>query len=380
MFLRVRGVVVAVAGGLLLAGCGAVDGPAEIAVSASACGVGWSARGGAQTFLVRNVGTGAVEVDLVDPASGGVYAEVAALGPGTVRALRVELGDGQYAWRCVPDDADPVTGPTVRVSGAGGGGAKAVLPVTYQDLRPAVAGYRAYVATGIAALARDVAALETAARTGDLARTRAAWLTAHLAYERLGAAYDTFGDVGDAIDGTPDGLPGGTDDPGFTGLRRIEYGLWHGAAPRSLLPLARRLRADVDGLRRDFPDEETDPRDLPLRAHEIMEDAVTFELTGRADQGSGTGLATVDADLDGTEHVLDALAPVLARRYPDWARTTAWLRRTRTLVEAQRDPAGRWTPLSALDTETRQRVNGAVSQLVELLAPIAAIGETRRTS
>ena len=33
-------------------------------------------------------------------------------------------------------------------------------------------------------------------------------VTAHLDYQRLGAAYDAFGDLGDAIDGLPAGIPG----------------------------------------------------------------------------------------------------------------------------------------------------------------------------
>jgi high-affinity iron transporter len=32
-----------------------------------------------------------------------------------------------------------------------------------------------------------------------------------------------FGNYDDEIDGTPDGLPGGVNDPSFTGFYRIEY-------------------------------------------------------------------------------------------------------------------------------------------------------------
>jgi high-affinity iron transporter len=71
-----------------------------------------------------------------------------------------------------------------------------------------------------------VTALRAAARDGDTARARAAWLTAQLRWERVGAAYGSFGDLADAIDGLPQGLSGGTSDSAFTGLHRIEYGLW----------------------------------------------------------------------------------------------------------------------------------------------------------
>jgi high-affinity iron transporter len=53
-------------------------------------------------------------------------------------------------------------------------------------------------------------------------------------WERGGASYNSFGDAGVAVDGLPGGLPGGAGDKNFTGLHRLEYGLWHGqdrAAP-----------------------------------------------------------------------------------------------------------------------------------------------------
>jgi iron uptake system EfeUOB component EfeO/EfeM len=379
----VRLAVSLVVAGALLAGCGgsgsvAAD-PAAIAVSGHNCGAALTAEGGTRTILLHNTDTVTVGVDLVDPATGGVYAEVESMGPGTTVPMRVTLTPGSYALRCLADGADAVTGPTVRVRSGPPTGDAAVLPVTEQDLAGPVKTYRAYVTSGLATLVGDVTVLRAAVGTGDRADAEGSWLTAHLAYERLGAAYDTFDDFADKIDGRPDGLPGGVDDPDFTGFRRIEYGLWHGQSVAGLAPIVDQLGADVAGLRLAFPGQQTDPNDLPLRAHEILENALQFELSGSADQGSGTGLATIDANLDGTRAVLDAIKPIMRPRYPGWSTVDTQLGRTRELIEAQ-DHGGTWTAPAALTTADRQRIDGAVGQLLETLAPIAAIGDVRRTS
>jgi iron uptake system component EfeO len=293
--------------------------------------------------------------------------------------VRITFGRGSYAFRCLGEDTDAVTGPAIRIAD-GPPPPRPILPITSQDLTGAVTQYRGFVTTGLATLANDVATLGRTLRGGDLAASRAAWLTAHLAYERLGAAYDTFGDFAGKIDGMPDGLPAGVRDPGFTGLRRIEYGLWHGESPASLAPIGDQLATDVAGLRKDLPKVQTDPNDLPLRAHEIVENALQFELTGHADQGSGTELATIGANLDGTQAVLDALAPLMSKRYADWRSVATWIARTRDLLAAAHRPDGTWVAPTALDPRTRARIDAAVGQLVEVLAPIAVIGDVRRTS
>ncbi|GAA0948746.1 EfeM/EfeO family lipoprotein [Kribbella koreensis] len=369
---------------LVLSGCSGHDLAGEtptVTVSRGNCGTGWKdPHSGAQTVQVSNVGTVTTEVDLIDPATGGVYAEVEGLAPNTSRPMQLNLGRASYAFRCLAEDTDAVTGPAIQITDGPPPPVPAVLPVTSQDLSGAVTEYRGYVGAGLGRLAGEVSTLVLTLRGGDLGASRAAWLSAHLAYERLGAAYDTFGDFADQIDGMPDGLPAGVRDPGFGGLRRIEYGLWHGQSPRSLVAVGTQLAAAVAGLREDFPKERTDPNDLPLRAHEIMENALQFELTGQADQGGGTGLATIGANLDGTQAVLRALAPVMSTRYSGWPQVATWIATTRRLVAKGHRPDGTWIAPTALDQQTRTRLNAAVSQLVEVLAPIAAIGDVRRTS
>jgi iron uptake system EfeUOB component EfeO/EfeM len=352
---------------------------AAVEVNRGRCGVGWAdPHGGEQTLRVHNTDSVTMEVELVDPASKGIYAEVESLAAGTTRPIHLVLSPGAYAFACLAQDTDEVFGATVTIKDGPADGAKAVPPVDEVSLTPALKSYRAYVTTGIGTLASAVATVRTALKSGDRARAQKAWLVAQMAYNRLGAAYDTFGDAADAIDGRPDGLPGGVRDKDWTGLLRIEYGLWHGQSLPSLTGLGDRLVNDVAGLRKEFGNERTDANDLPLRAHEILENSLQFELSGAADQGAGDNLATMSANLAGTRAVLDAIAPVIQPRYPGWSTALNELTALQRLVTEQ-NHGGRWTPVEKLTAADREKLDGALGQLLEDLAPIAAIGEVRRT-
>jgi iron uptake system component EfeO len=362
---------------LLLAAAGdalpAAPGPAAIEASAGACGTGWRhPHAGRQTLLLRNGGSTVTEVTLIDARTGAVHAELENLAPATTRSMPVTLGGGTYAFRCAQEGGDPITGPRTRIAGSSRGG-PAIVPVTENDLYGPVRSYQAYVSDGLARLVDRTDALRAAVDAGDLAAARDAWLPAHLAYERLGAAYGTFGDFDGKINGRPAGLPGGVRDKDFTGFHRVEYGLWHGEAASSLAAAADRLARDVRALKDDFPDERIDPRDLPLRAHEILENTLQFQLTGDADQGSGTTLRTAAANIEGTREVLNVLRPLLAPRYPALPAVDDWLDRVSALLKG-RSSVGR------LPTGDRERLNGATGQLLELLAPVATICEPRHIS
>ncbi len=362
-----------------LAGCGSQPAAGNvITISTGACGTGWrQVRAGMQTFQVRNSDTAGAEAYLINPASGAVFAEVSGLGPGTTRPMRLDVGSGSYAFRCFIQDTDTLTGPTVRVGGHHQG-ARGILPVTTNDLLGPARVYHAYVTAGLDTLARQAGRLSRLIHAGRLNAARAAWLPAHLTYERLGAAYGTFDNFDGEIDGRPDGLARGVSDPAFTGFYRIEYGLWHGQGARQLAAPAAKLDRDVLALRRAWPSMEVNLLDLGLRTHEILENALQFQLTGHDDYGSGTTLATTAANITGTRELLTVLHPLLVPRYPGLPAVYAGLDKLDSLLVAEERPGGHWTPVRALGTDRREQIDAAAGQLLQELDPIAAITEPRR--
>jgi iron uptake system component EfeO len=353
-----------------------------IAVARTGCGRGWTnPHGGAQALVLANTDSVNGEADLVEvggPDDGKVYGEVDGFAADTRVTMRVTLGPGDYAMRCVMEDTDPVRGPAVRIGGHATSNPGAV-PLTSTDLLGPLKAYQAYLVRGVATLVTRTDALAAAVRSGDLAGARGAWVTAHMSYETLGAAYGAFGDYDGEINGGTAGLPGGVHDPDFTGFHRVEYGLWHGESAASLTKVTDRLDTFVHGLRHDLPRLAPQVLDIGLRAHEIMENTLQFELTGRTDEGSHTNLATAAANVAGDREVVDVLRPLLVSRYPGLSDVDKWETRFAALVTAQHRPDGSWAPLSSLSRATREKLDGALGELVERLAPIAAITEPRRT-
>ncbi|TWS18089.1 EfeM/EfeO family lipoprotein [Tsukamurella asaccharolytica] len=365
--------VVAVAGGAYLLtapGPAPARGAAAHAVGVTAKLDGCAAPAGAvdagnRVFAVTNTSTRPLELALAGP-DGAVYAELDALAPSATRLLRVALGSGEYHFECYFAETDAVSGPAFRVPGEAPRG-PAVIPTSIQDLTPATLDYQAWIGGRLPALRDAVAAL--AAASGIEAQ-RTAWRAAHRLYETLGAAYDAFGDWDRKLNGRRT-----TGDA--TGFHAIEAALW-GPVPTVPVELERTLTRDVDGLLADYPSLAVDPLQIGLRAHEITENTIEFTLTGADDAGSHSGLDIARANLEGTRRVLDSLNAVLATRYPKLPATRAALDRADHVCA---DLAARFPdrPLSELPLADRQRLTTAFGGLVELLAPIAAIADVRRT-
>lgn len=346
-----------------------------ITVSSNQCGGAWSVQGpGWHTFEIDNQSTGGGEIDLINPANGAIYAEVENTGPGTITPMRLNLGSGTYAFMCNFNDFNTQVGTKVTVGGHAKG-TPAVLPVSYNETIPYAKKYQAYAEAGLTVLARETATLAADVRAGDLTAAKKDWLTAHLQYQTLGAAYGTFGDYDGEIDG--DANATGVSSPDWTGFYRLEYGLWHGQSAKELTPVAATLDKNVKALLAWWPTQQIPLSDVGLRTHEVLENALQFQLTGNDDYGSGTTLATTLANIQGTRYLLSLLHPLLAPRYAGLPAVYSGLDRLQSLIEKEQRPNGMWVPVSALPASARQAIDAACGAVLQSLAPIASITEPR---
>jgi iron uptake system component EfeO len=374
---------VAAALALAVTGCASSSSQAQsgqsstlISFNDATCGAPWHASPGWHTFNVQNEGEYGAEVDLINPANGAIYDELENTGPGTTVQMSLDLGSGKYAFLCELQDYSPFVGPTATVSGDVKG-TKAILPVTYNELYPLCKEDQKATTAGIEVLERETAVLAGDVRSGNLAQAKRDWLTAHLQYQTLGVAYSSFGNYDGEIDGRADAV--GVNSPQWTGFYRLEYGLWHGQSATELTPVANTLNTNVHQLAGWWKTQQVEPLDLVLRTHEVMENALEFQLTGHDDYGSGTTLATTLANISGTRYLLSLLHPLLVPRYPGLSSVYSSLDLLQSLLEKEHLSNGTWVSVADLPTYTREQIDAACSQVVQDLSPIASIAEPRNT-
>jgi high-affinity iron transporter len=342
---------------------------AAVTVTRAGCARDWAAAGaGTQTFTVTNQSGLAGEITLVD-ASGAIAGEIETLGPGTSAPLTATLGNGTYTFECRMGSQAVTSSQPVQVTATTKGtGPVAVKPVTVAELAGPNQRYQAYAAAQLAGLAQAVARIQADLRRDDRAAAERDWLTAQLDWERVGASYNSFGDLGAAVDG----LPGGAGDTNVTGLHRLEYGLWHGQSAAELLPVTAALARDVASVRRSLASDDLagDPASLPVRAHEILEDALRDHLSGMDDEGGGAAYAQTYADLQVTREVLGYLAPLITARQPGLVATVNSQLDTLQRVLLATQANGNWRSPPTAPRSAREDADSAIGVLLESLATV----------
>jgi high-affinity iron transporter len=379
--LLVGGVLIAVpalVAGVMIATlpAAATSAASTVTVTSSQCAPEWtSASAGTQTITISNNSGLAGEINL-DDASGAVIGEIETIGPGTSAPLTATLGQGTYTIKCLMGSQPATASQPVTVSASTGtkvAAPVAVKPVTASELAGPNKLYQGYAAGQLNALAASVAAIQADLRQGNIAQAKKDWLTAQLDWERVGASYDSFGDLGLAVDGLPDGLPNGVSDKGFVGLHRLEYGLWNGQPAKELLPVAQTLAKNVATVRKNLSTDDLagDPTQLPIRAHEIIEDALRDHLSGLDDQGAGDAYPMTYADTEVDRAVLGYLAGLIGQREPGLVATAdSELATLDSALLATRTASGEWQSLTAVSVSQRQHVDGAIGALLETLASV----------
>jgi Imelysin len=238
-------------------------------------------------------------------------------------------------------------------------------------------GYRRYAERWVSRAQRAAARLQSALAGDKRDQAREAWKATWGDYLHLGAVYGLFGDLDQQIDGTPGGLPRGMADPHFTGLHRIEMGLWSGQRPRSLVPYAKRLRGDLARLRATVEHVQITPLEYATRSHEIVEDAQRDLLSGLDVPWSKQGVLGTAAGVAATEEVFHTLRPLLSGRENTEGEVRSELLLVHgALATIRRRHGGRYPSLTQLPSGERERLNGYVAGALSALDELPGTLET----
>jgi len=264
------------------------------------------------------------------------------------------------------------------VEGDGDGRASAPM-VSAAAFTVPVTAYLTYAGRQLSLMKPEISRLQQALAAGDRGAARDAWLAAYADYLKLGAVYleGPLAALNQQIDGTPGGLRDGTASPQFTGLHRLEFGLWAGVRLAALQPWARRLWSDVSRLQRLLPTVEISPLDYATRAHEILEDAVRDLLSGTDVPWSGAGVLGTAAALTATEEIVRTLEPLLTRGQATFAYEQVGLSSLgQTLVSLRRAHDGTLPSNAQLTQMQREQLDASVRGALERLALIPVTLDT----
>jgi iron uptake system EfeUOB component EfeO/EfeM len=258
-------------------------------------------------------------------------------------------------------------------------------PVSASAFDGPIARYRVYAVGQLGLMEAQIARLEGALEANDRAAAQTAWRVAYMDYLRLGAVYLDGQTALDGqvvslnleIDGNPGGLAEGAASPRFTGLHRIEAGLWSGAAPSTLIGLARSLGADVHRLAEVLPHASLTPLEYATRAHEILEDATRDFLSGADVPWSGEGVLATDAGLDATEEVFATLRPLLKGRENVIPIVSAELTSLRSVMASLAAAHGGRLPANGQLTQRQaELLDGTLGGALEALSQVPGALET----
>jgi len=252
-----------------------------------------------------------------------------------------------------------------------------LTPIPARDFDRPEHEYRVYAVHWVSKTLADASALGRALASGSLDAAQRAWESTWSDYMRLGAVYGLFGELNERIDGDPGGLPGGTADPGFTGLHRLEMGLWTGASLHSLSVYDDELERDLARLRGAIPTMNIAPLEYATRSHEILEDAQRDLLSGMDVPWSRQGVLGTAAGVAATEELFHTLEPLLGGRENTEGEVRTELGMLSGLLRRiRRAHHGSYPSVSRLSIYEREQLDGYVAGALSALDQMPGVLET----
>ncbi|HIB6920687.1 TPA: iron uptake system protein EfeO [Escherichia coli] len=210
-------------------------------------------------------------------------------------------------------------------------------------------------------------------KAGDIEKAKALYAPTRQHYERIEPIAELFSDLDGSIDAREDDYEQKAADPKFTGFHRLEKALFGDNTTKGMDQYAEQLYTDVVDLQKRISELAFPPSKVVGGAAGLIEEVAASKISGEEDRYSHTDLWDFQANVEGSQKIVDLLRPQLQKANPELlAKVDANFKKVDTILAKYRTKDGFETYDKLTDAD-RNALKGPITALAEDLAQLRGV-------
>lgn len=321
---------------------------------------------GKTQFIIQNHSQKALEWEILKGVL--VVEERENIAPGFSQKMTANLQPGEYEMTC-----GLLTNPKGKLIVKGEATADATKGTAVVSLGEAITAYKAYVSKETADLVAGTKAFTDAVKAGDIEKAKSLYAPTRQHYERIEPIAELFSDLDGSIDAREDDFEQKAADPKFTGFHRLEKALFGDNSTQGMEKYAAQLNSDVLELQKRISELAFPPSKVVGGAAGLIEEVAASKISGEEDRYSHTDLWDFQANVDGSQKIVDLLRPQLQKENSELlAKVDANFKKVDTILAKYRTKDGFETYDKLTDAD-RNALKGPITALAEDLSLLRGV-------
>ena len=285
------------------------DGSINIAVTDTACDpMELTVPSGKTVFNIKNNSGRKLEWEILEGVM--VVDERENIAPSLSDKMTVILMPGTYEMTC-----GLLTNPRGKLVVTDSGFKADPAQADMAKLAQPLADYKVYVQGEAKLLAEKTEKFAAAVKAGKVDEAKALFADTRVHYERIEPIAELFNELDPAIDSREDDYKEKAKDDAFTGFHRIEHALWvDNKIDDKVKETADKLDKDVKALKAEIDVLSFPPSKVVGGAAALIEEVAGTKITGEEDRYSHTDLSDFQANIDGSQKIVELFRPMIAEK------------------------------------------------------------------
>ncbi|WP_436875919.1 iron uptake system protein EfeO [Siccibacter turicensis] len=264
---------------------------------------------GKTQFIIKNQSQKALEWEILKGVM--VVEERENIAPGFTQKMTANLEPGEYEMTC-----GLLSNPKGKLVVKAAKGSAATGQSEVLALTQPITDYKGYVTAQAADLVASTKAFTEAIKAGDINKAKALYAPTRQYYERIEPVAELFSDLDGSIDAREDDYEQKAADPKFTGFHRLEKALFGDNTTEGMTDYADNLYTDVVELQKRIDALAFPPSKVVGGAAGLIEEVAASKISGEEDRYSHTDLWDFQANVDGSQKIVNLLRPLLQKADP----------------------------------------------------------------